>query len=140
MNKKTMLITVALVAAILLVLGIWWLIRPAPDPFATNKPGELGRKAIYIEIVHADGSKKNITLLTKADYLGQVLYANGLIENDGADEGMFNVVDGEKADWETDKAYWALYDSEGYATHGVDVTPINDGDTFKLVYTVSKDH
>ena len=52
-----------------------------------------------------------------------------------ASAGMFDTVDGEKADWSVDQSYWALYIGDDYATTGVDTTPIHDGDSFKLVYT-----
>ena len=44
-------------------------------------------------------------------------------------------VDGERAVYEEDGAYWALYVGEEYATNGVELTPIEDGATYKLVYT-----
>lgn len=139
MNKKTMIAAVALVAVVALLLGIWWIFRPTPKPVdkdLTAKESVLGRKTITIQVVHGDGSKKNVTLLTNSDYLGEVLFAEGLIENDGADDGMFNIVDGEKADWNENKSYWALYVGDDYAMQGVNDTPINDGDSFKLVYTI----
>ena len=138
MNKKTIIAAVALVAVLILLLGIWYLTRPTPTPVNRNETeddGLLGRKSIKVQVVHSDGSKKNITYLTNADYLGEVLYAKELIVNDGADEGMFNIVDGEKADWNENQSYWALYVGDEYAMQGIDDTPINDGDFFKLVYT-----
>ena len=47
-----------------------------------------------------------------------------------------SAVDGETADWNVDQSYWALYIGEEYATTGADSTPVNDGDGFKLVYTI----
>lgn len=137
MNKKTMVAAVALVALVAVMLGIWWFFRPTPKP-AKNQSGEggLDRKSITVQIVHGDGSKKTITYLTNAEYLGEVLYAEGLIENDGADDGMFNIVDGEKADWNENQSYWALYVGDEYAMQGIDDTPVNDGASFKLVYTI----
>ena len=38
--------------------------------------------------------------------------------------------------YETDGAYWAFYVGDEYASLGVDQTPIADGDSFSLVYTV----
>ena len=45
-------------------------------------------------------------------------------------------VDGETADYSVDKAYWALFEGEDYATQGADQTVIEDGDSFRLVYTI----
>ena len=49
---------------------------------------------------------------------------------------MINSVDGEKAVYEDDGAYWALFVGEEYAMQGIDLTPVNDGDTFRLEYTI----
>ena len=143
MNKKIIIAAVALVAVVAVLLGIWWFNRPTPEPVthdvtpkSTGADGTVYYKTITVEVVHADGSSKTFTYDTNADYLGQVLYAEGLIKAEGVDEGMFNIVDGEKADWNENQSYWSLYQGEEYAMQGVDTTPINDGDTFKLVYTI----
>ena len=46
------------------------------------------------------------------------------------------MVDGERAAWEENGAYWAIYVGEEYGMTGVDETPVNDGDAFSLVYTI----
>ena len=66
-----------------------------------------------------------------------MLVAEGLVEGDDSEYGlMIHTVDGEKASWEENGAYWALYVGEEYAMTGVDSTPVSDGDTFKLAYTI----
>lgn len=126
-NKKLILAAVALVAVVALLVGVWFLTRPDTQE---------GAKTITVTVVHKDKTEKTFTYHTDEEFLGKVLYAEGLIKNEGADEGMFNIVDGEKADWNENKSYWSLYQGEEYAMQGVDTTPINDGDTFKLVYTL----
>lgn len=126
-NKKLIVAIVAVVALIALMVGIY---------FATRPETAEGAKAITVTVVHKDGTEKVFTYKTDAEFLGQVLYGEGLIKAEGVDEGMFNIVDGEKADWNTDKSYWSLYEGEEYAMQGVDTTPIEDGDSFKLVYTI----
>ena len=69
----------------------------------------------------------NISLLE--DYLAAAEYIAG-------NTNSLNNIDGETADWNVDQGYWALYVGEEYGTNGVDTTPIHDGDTFKLVYTI----
>jgi len=46
-------------------------------------------------------------------------------------------VDGERAVYEEDGAYWALFQNDQPATQGADLTPIADGDLFSLVYTTA---
>ena len=44
-------------------------------------------------------------------------------------------MDGEDAIFEESGAYWALYQNGEMTTTGADTTPIQDGDSFQLVYT-----
>lgn len=129
MNKKIVIAVIALVAVVGLMVGVW---------FATRPKIEEGSKTITVTVVHQNKTEKTFTYKTDADYLGDVLYAEGLIKAESIDDGMFNIVDGEKADWNENKSYWSLYVGEEYAMQGVETTPIRDGDSFKLVYTIGQ--
>lgn len=126
-NKMIWVGAIALCLVIALMVGIWFVTRPET---------QQGSKTITVTVVHADKSEKVFTYHTDAEYLGELLYAEKLIQAEGMDEGMFNIVDGEKADWNENKSYWSLYEGDQYASQGVDTTPIKDGDSFKLVYTL----
>ena len=41
-------------------------------------------------------------------------------------------VNGITADYDTDGVYWAFYVNDEYATSGVDVTEITEGDSYAL--------
>ena len=127
-NKKMVIAAAALIALIALMAGI----------YAVNKPQTAaGGKEIAVTVVHADGSEKQFRYRTDEAYLGPVLLAEKLVEGEIGPYGLnINVVDGEKADWNENQSYWALYIGEDYATTGADSTPIKDGDSFKLVYTI----
>ena len=104
---------------------------------ATRPAASQGAKTITVEVVHKDESSKTFTYHTDAEYLGEVLQAEGLVKGDPGDYGLYiTEVDGEAAVYETDGAYWAFYQGGEYANQSVDQTPINDGDAFSLVYTV----
>ena len=127
-NKKLILAVIALVAVIAIFAGVY---------FATRPDTAEGSKTFTVTVVHGDGTSKDFTYTTEEAYLGTVLLAEGLIEGDQGEYGlMINAVDGEVADWNENQSYWALYIGEEYAMTGVDQTPINDGDTFKLEYTI----
>ena len=97
-------------------------------------PSELMK--ITVTVVHADGSSKEFTYETDQGFLGPVLMDAGLIRgNDGPYGLEITHVDGEQAIYDTDKAYWALYEGEEYALQGIDTTPVVDGGVYKLVYT-----
>ena len=126
-NKKTILSVVALVLVVAVFVGVYLLTRPEVSQ---------GSKAITVTVVHKDGTEKVFSYRTDEAYLGPVLVKEGLIVMDDAQSGMFSTVDGVKLIWERDKAYWALYIGEEYGMTGVNDTPIADGDSFKLVYTL----
>jgi uncharacterized membrane protein YtjA (UPF0391 family) len=95
-----------------------------------------GSKNFTVTVVHADGTEKAFSYRTDAEKLGAFLESEGLIESEGADDGMFHTVDGEKADWNVNRSYWAFYLGEDYATEGIYATTIADGAAYKLVYTL----
>lgn len=128
-NKKLILSVIALVAVIAIFLGVY---------LATRPEAQEGSKTITITVVHSNGTSKDFTCHTDARFLADVMLAEGLfLSTEGAD-GMYYTVDGETASWETNKAYWALYIGEEYAMVGAKDTPVNDGDSFKWVYTIGE--
>ena len=89
-----------------------------------------------VVVVHKDGSEKTFTYESGEKYVGPVLEAEGLIEGNEGPYGMeITTVDGEKAVYSEDGAYWALYEGEEYALQGIDTTPIKEGQVYKLVWT-----
>lgn len=127
-NGKLIGAAAAVIALIVVLVGIWFVTRPSTSE---------GAKAFTVEVVHKDESTKLFTYHTDAEYLGEVLLEEGLIEGEEGPYGLYiNAVDGETASYEMDSAYWALYEGEDYANQGIDQTPVHDGDAFKLVYTV----
>lgn len=127
-NGKLIGAAAAIIAVIAVFLVIWSANRPATS---------AGSKTITVEVVHKDLSTKTFTYHTDAEYLGEVLQAEGLIKGDQGDYGLYMTeVDGETAIYETDQAYWALFEGKDYANQSIDQTPINDGDVFSLVYSI----
>ena len=96
--------------------------------------GEM--KSFTVTVVHADGSSKDFTYESDKEFVGPVLQEAGLIKGNAGPYGLeITHVDGEKAVYAEDKAYWAVYEGEEYALQGIDTTPIRDGGVYKLVYT-----
>ena len=105
------------------------------------KPAEEGgaagaKKSFTVTVVHHDGSQEDFTYETSEEKLGGFLEAEGLILSEGADDGMFHTVDGEKADWNVDQSYWAFYIGNEYAMTGIYDTDITDGARYRLEYTI----
>lgn len=126
-NNTIVVIGAAVLAVLLIVLGsVWAASRPATS---------AGSKTITVEVVHKDQSKKTFTCETQEEYLAGALVAEGIVEDDPSETGMFFVVDGETADYERDKSYWAVYEDGEYAQLGITELPIQDGGVYSLVYT-----
>ena len=128
-NKKLLVALIAFVAVIALVAGIWFATRPeAPETPDTDT------LKFTVIVVHADGAEKTFNYETEGGNLGPVLVEKGLVE--AADGGFYTTVDGVTADWNVDQSYWSLYVGQEPAMQGADTTPIADGDSFRLVYTI----
>ena len=132
MKKKTWIwIAVAAVVLVALIAGMLAL------NFFGRAETASGDKHITVTVTHKDGQEKTFTYDTNEEYLGTVLVDAGLIEGEEGPYGlMISAVDGETADWNVDQGYWALYIGEEYATTGIDMTPVYDGSTYRLVYTI----
>ena len=105
---------------------------------AAKTPEVTGGDPVHftVIVVHANKTEKIFTYDAQPGKLGAVLEAEGLIASEGADKGMFHTVDGEKADWNVNQSYWAFYVENEYAMKGIYDTDIEDGKTYKLVYTI----
>ena len=127
-NKKLIIAVIAIVVIVAAMAIIYVSTRPETT---------AGSKTFTVKVVHSDESEKTFTYQTDAEYLGEVLVAEGLLVGHNDTFGLYiDSVDGEDAIWDEDGSYWALYVGEEYAMQGVDQTPIADGDAFSLVYTV----
>ena len=126
-NAKLTLALLALLAVVGLFAGLYLTSRP--DPVS-------GIKSVTVTVTHADGSEKFFHYQTDMNYLGALLLSEGLIKGDPGPYGLYiTEVDGEVADYSANKSYWALFDEDDYAAQGADLTVLEDGDVFKLVYT-----
>ena len=127
-NNKRLALIIVLVVLVVTMVVIYGATRP--DTAA-------GQKAFTLEVVHSDGNTKTIECTTDLEFVGEALQADGVIEGEEGAYGLYiHVVDGERAVYEEDGAYWAFYLGEEYATQGIDLTPIEDGAVYKLVYTI----
>ena len=127
-NKRRWWIAlVALIVVAAILAGLYFLFRADPPE---------GEKTVTVKVVHADQSEKEFTYETDDEYLGELLTDEGLVEGEVSEYGMYiTKVDGEQAVFETDNAYWALYENGEYASTGADQTVLDNGDEFSLVYT-----
>ena len=127
-NKKLVITIAVIVVLVAALLAVYAATRPA---------AAAGGKTITVTVVHADGTSKDFTYQTDAEYLGEVLVAEGLVGGEDSEYGLYiTKVDGEDAIYEKDGSYWALYEGDAYANQSADQTPLTDGGTYSLVYTI----
>lgn len=127
-NKKMIIAVVAFVAVIAVMAGLFLATRPETVE---------GGKTITVTVVHKDGTEKVLEYTTDAEYLGDVIVAEGLVNGEEGPYGLyFDTVDGETASWDADHSYWSILIGEEYATVGADGIVLTDGGEYSLVYTI----
>ncbi len=133
MNKNLKLIigVIILVAAIIAAFFVYRSFKPK---------AQQGSKGYTIEVVDNNGETKTYEGRTDAEFLKQVMDelakdSDFSYEGEDSEFGLFiQSVNGLKADYETDGAYWAIYVNGEYGSYGADSQPVADGDTFRFAY------
>ena len=127
MNKKTLAILLAVVLVVAALLTVYFITRPETTE---------GMKSFTLVVEHKNGEEKEFELKSDAEYLGDALQKEGIISGEEGAYGLYiHVVDGERAVYEKDNAYWGVYIGEESASVGIDQIPIEEGKVYKLVYT-----
>ena len=127
-NKKILAIA-ALVLLAALMLAAYAAFREAPVS---------GSKDIVIQVVDDVQSVTDYELKTDAQYLQQAMEeAHGLTFDyaEGAYGASVHTVNGLRAVYELDKAYWGFFVNGEYCSYGISQQPVEDGDVFQIVYT-----
>ena len=90
--------------------------------------------AFTLEVVHLDGTTNSFEVKTYQKILADALLEKGYISGYESQYGLtVESVDGEKLDWETSGAYWAVYVNGEYSMVGVSSIYVEDGATYKFV-------
>ena len=129
-NKRN--VAIVIIIAVLAVMGVVYAL------FA-NKTA-AGSKSVTVAVVDAQGAKTEYSCKTDAEYLLDVIKE---LEKDGLTVGgedsayglMVDTVNGLRADYEADGAYWYFYVNGEACMNGVSTEPVHDGDAFEIVYT-----
>lgn len=119
-----MIVVVFAAAAVLLYLR-----------FAPKAAG--GSKDITVTVVDREGKEQCYQVQTDARYLRQALEEiDGLkLEGTEGDYGIYvDAVNGIRADYEKDGAYWAFYVNGAYCNYAIEEQPVYDKDSFTVKY------
>lgn len=123
--KKIIISIVCLIAVLGVLLGVYFVFREKTT---------AGEKDITIEIVDKNSKSTVYELTTKAEYLEQAMNeADGLTYE--TTDGMVMVVNGVRADYTLDGAYWGFFVNNDYCNYGIAQQPVNDNDHFVIKYT-----
>lgn len=100
-----------------------------------------GEKSVSIEVVTIDGTSSVYEVNTDAEYLiGAMQEADGLTFE--GEEGIYGLsvstINGVRADYTLDGAYWGFFVNGEYCNYGVSQQPVEDGDAFSIVYTLAE--
>lgn len=129
-NAKKIWIPALLLVACLAVFGIL---------YALNRPAtSAGEKAFEVTVIDNNGEATNYKGQTDEEYLrGALEELDGLTISgtDGEYGLVVETVNGVRAIYEKDGAYWGFNVNGTYCNYGVDSQPVNDGDKFEIVYT-----
>lgn len=140
MKKTWKLVVGALICTIMLVCAVGCGKEEAADLWSTAKyteDAELGEgsKTVQVE-VEVEEKSITFTIATDKELLGDILMEHELLAGEDSEYGLYiKEVNGIEADYDTDKAYWALYKDGEYSMTGVDTTEVSDGEHYELVYT-----
>lgn len=125
-NKKQVGIALLVFVVLAAALGLlWWQF--------SEKPVQ-GAKEIAITVTGAAGEEEAYTLHTDAEYLKEA--AETVLKIDGEEtEYGFAVysINGETADFNTGKSYWAIYVNGEYGNYSIDKQPLEDGGKYGFV-------
>lgn len=129
---KLVLAAAALVIAAAVLWGIYLAMLPEPA---------AGKKELTIEVVDDTQPPRTYTVHTDAQYLRQALEETEGLAIEGTESAyglMVETVNGVTADYSADGAYWAFYVDGAYCSYGIDEQPVEDGQTYQIVYTTGQ--
>lgn len=133
-NKKTLKIALG-VGALVVLVAVFGLVygKFSAKPVA-------GEKAIIIEVIDNNAASTVYELNTDVEFLRQAMEeaeAQGLTFSGAESEYglMVDTVNGIRADYTLDGAYWSFNLNGTYCNYGIDAQPVTNGDAFSIVYT-----
>ena len=139
--KKQIQMTISLLLSVLLLLsfaacnkvdkeGLW-----ENATYRRDMEFGKGEKTVAVE-VKVEEQSVIFTVHTDKDTVGEALLEHELISGEEGAYGLYvKAVNGITADYDVDQSYWAFYVNGEYAMKGIELTEIDEGATYQLVYT-----
>ena len=139
-NKNSLLRLFSLVAVLAMVAVMCFSLASCEknEP-ETPKDSEGAKITIQVTVVHGDGTSKVFDIETvEGATLRSALDSVDLVQGDEGPFGLYvKTVDGERADYDCDGAYWSFEQNGAVMMEGIDSVKVGDGDKFEIIYTAA---
>ncbi len=97
--------------------------------------GDNSEKTITVTVIDDKGESTVFTITTTSPNLRGALEQEKLVEGEESDLGLYvKLVNGVRADYELDGAWWGFYKDGKQLPSGIDSTVISDGDNYEIKY------
>ena len=94
------------------------------------------KKTITVTVVDDKGESEVFTITTTKTRLRGALEQENLVQGDESEYGLYvKFVNGIRADYDKDGAYWSFSKDGVMLMTGIDDTVISDGDKYEITYT-----
>lgn len=133
--KKSRGKLIAGICALVVLVGLFITMFAIFGPKTTE-----GSKNVTLSVINETGETTSYAAKTDALVLQELMEE---LEDDGFSYGgteseyglMIDTVNGVRADYTLDGAYWSFYVNDAYCNYGISEQPVNDGDSFSIIYT-----
>ena len=125
--KKKLVPALALLLIAAVLFGVWYTTRPET---------QTGAKALTVEVIHGNGEAKTFEFRTDAEYLGEALVEQQIVEDNQGPYGLYILTaDGETVN-EANQEWWCITKGGESLMTGASETPVADGESYELTFTV----
>ena len=128
MKKKGLIITLSAVTVVIIAVFGTLLALGKLD-------FKQGDKDITVTVVYEDKHQNKVEISTDAQNLGDALYQAKLVTKEEHATGFYTVIDGVRADYAKDGAWWCVTKDGKMTDKGANDLPITDGDSFEITHT-----
>lgn len=128
MKKKGLIVALSIVLVVIIAAFAALIIKEKDNV-------QTGEKTISVTIVNKDKTQELFKISTDAENLGDALLERNLVTEAEHKTGYYTVINGIRADYTLDKAWWCFTQNGEMTTVGANDLPIKDGDSFEITHT-----